>query len=45
LRLVRSPVAPKITITQGAAVGFMSRWFRLMREASCLWVSKGFRNL
>src|SRR5712672_699266 len=27
LRLVRSPVAPKITITQGAAIGFSWTWF------------------
>src|SRR5260370_36744384 len=30
LRLVRSPVAPKITITQGAAIGFSWTW--LMRD-------------
>src|SRR5258706_1489370 len=30
LRLVRSPVAPKITITQGAAIGFSCTW--LMRD-------------
>src|SRR6266481_6044425 len=27
LRLVRSPVAPKMTITQGAATGFSCTWF------------------
>src|SRR5438270_2097715 len=27
LRLVRSPVAPKITITHGAATGFSWTWF------------------
>src|SRR5882724_7327236 len=27
LRLVRSPVAPKITMTQGEALGFGLRWF------------------
>src|SRR6266852_8956326 len=30
LRLVRSPVAPKITMTQGAATGFSCTW--LMRD-------------
>src|SRR6516225_1900452 len=30
LRLVRSPVAPQIVITQGAADAFISGWFRLM---------------
>src|SRR6267378_5242799 len=43
LRLVRSPVAPKMAITHGDAVGFMSEWFRLMREISCLrpgWLPK-----
>src|SRR6267378_951739 len=34
LRLVRSPVAPKITITHGDAVGLTSKWLRLMRENS-----------
>src|SRR6266436_6129819 len=29
-RLVRSPVAPKITITHGDGVGFTSGWFRLI---------------
>src|ERR1700730_12387959 len=27
LRLVRSPVAPKMTMTQGEATGFVFRWF------------------
>src|SRR6267143_5245906 len=30
LRLVRSPVAPKITMTHGAAIGFSCTW--LMRD-------------
>src|SRR6266481_3965201 len=42
LRLVRSPVAPKITITHGDAVGFMSKWSRLMRENSYLQVRNEF---
>src|ERR1700692_3887947 len=31
LRLVRSPVAPKITMTQGDGVGFKFWWFEFMR--------------
>src|SRR5712675_2132201 len=31
LRLVRSPVAPKITITQGAAIGFSWTWLMIDR--------------
>src|ERR1700730_3210782 len=31
LRLVRSPVAPKMTITQGDALGLEAWWLRLMR--------------
>jgi hypothetical protein len=27
LRLVRSPVAPKMTMTQGEATGFEFEWF------------------
>src|SRR6266702_3005868 len=34
LRLVRSPLAPKITITQGEGVGFASEWLRLMKMTS-----------
>src|ERR1700730_3006568 len=33
LRLVKSPLAPKITITQGAPTGLGSKWFTLMNEA------------
>src|SRR5437773_8733347 len=36
LRFVRSPVAPKITITQGAAVGFESAWFGIDRKSTRL---------
>src|ERR1700733_4335126 len=32
LRLVRSPVAPKMTMTQGAAVWLGAWWFTLMRD-------------
>ena len=32
MRLVKSPVAPKIVITQGAADGFVSGWFWLMNQ-------------
>src|SRR2546426_12515247 len=35
LRFVRSPVAPKMTMTQGAAVGFESGWFRFMNGTFC----------
>src|SRR3984893_8182381 len=31
LRLVRSPVAPKMTMTQGDGVGFKFWWFEFMR--------------
>src|SRR5258708_8123444 len=36
LRLVRSPLAPKITITQGEGMGFAPEWLRLMKITSSL---------
>jgi hypothetical protein len=44
LRFVKSPVAPKITMTQGAALGFVSGWFEFMNGTFCPHACEGFGN-